>query len=130
MAAPLFTHRTLLLAAVQFAALACWSASSPADDRPPPAEVGFLGVWERAMPLIDSAAKRADVRVAFYNPDDLIGRPAIARELRLLFVLNLSPDRVGPLVKTLAGATKEAGGLAIVPLDRRDAHAELEQACR
>ncbi|HUY87865.1 MAG TPA: cobaltochelatase subunit CobN [Pirellulales bacterium] len=113
-----------------FAVLAiacCGAARAPAAEEPP-AEIGFLGVWDRAMPLVENAARAAKVRVAFYKPDDLLASPAIAERLRLLFVLNLSPESVGPLVKHLSAAKARNGELKIVPLDARSSHAELDQA--
>ena len=89
--------------------------------------VGFLGVWDRAKPLLERASRETGVPVAFLDGSAREGGRAF-RGLRVLFVLNLSREQARDLAGELGRAGAGKGGLRVVALDRRDSQAALERA--
>ncbi len=108
----------------------CWLASAAgsvcAEDAPGP-QVGFLGVWDRAVPLLERASRQVEVPLAFFANTEPLPLEELDR-LRVLFVLNLPRQRVPALLKELRQAKQRNPRLRVVPLDARDVHANLKRA--
>jgi cobaltochelatase CobN len=108
-------------------------ASGVAQSTVPPAagQVGFIGVWDRAQPMIDAAARELGVSVSFWRPEQILGDDATradADRADILFLLNLSPDESTPLRDRLREMRAARPALRIVPLDTRGSHADLAKA--
>src|SRR5437667_3439201 len=102
-------------------AVAFWAGAQPR-----PATIGFVGVWDRAEPMIDEAARSLNLRVSFYKPGDLARDEAAlgaAQSCQVLFVLNLEPGDALTLSKRFAAAK-----VRLIALDTRGSHAEFQKA--
>ncbi|HTE06024.1 MAG TPA: cobaltochelatase subunit CobN, partial [Planctomycetota bacterium] len=101
------------------------SAQEPAARGTAPARVGFAGVWDRALPLIERASRETGVPVRCLDPQAAM-QPGALDGLRVLYVLNIEAADVPGLAAALESARATDAALAVVPLDQRDAHAALE----
>jgi cobaltochelatase CobN len=103
------------------------AAQAPARPR-----IGFIGVWDRAQPTLDTVARELGFDVSFWRAEELItGDASLRRKVQesdLVFVLNMSADEVGQirdLVRQIAAAKPS---LRFIPLDARGSHTELQKA--
>lgn len=93
--------------------------------------IGFIGVWDRAEPTLDEAARALGLRVAFWRPEDLTRGGAQSEKASgsaLILVLNIRPDEAIPLRDFLRSAKTANPRLAIVSLDKRDSQTDLIKA--
>lgn len=112
-------------------ALACLALANPVEMQGAPLQrIGFIGVWDRAQPMLDEAARAQRMAVSFWRPEDLAEPSAQAAvgDCDLLFVLNVSPEAAPPLRALFARLKAARPGLRIIPLDARGVHAEFEKA--
>ena len=102
-------------------------AQSPEHPR-----VGFIGTWDRAMPMLDDSARELGMTVAFWRADEIIGQDPKARDAAqacdFLFVLNISAEEAGPLRDVIRSIHAAKPSLKVVPLDKRDSQTDLDKA--
>ncbi len=103
------------------------AAGLSAGDSARPPQVGFLGVWDRAAPLLERASRQVKLPVVFFDNAQPLPPQELA-QLRVLLVLNLPRERVPKLLEELRQAKKQNPDLRVVPLDARDVHANLKRA--
>ncbi len=86
--------------------------------------IGFLGVWDRAKPLLEQASRDEKVPVVFLEEKELLGEKGgkAAEGLRVLFVLNLKREDGRALSRLFRGMKDRP---RIVPLDARASQAPL-----
>ena len=97
-----------------------------ADDR----AICFVGVWDRAMPLIDTAAQQAGLRAVFANPADLAlvgnGKPLKSLEsCSIIFILNFDSGSAMTFSQWLADTAVRNPKRLVIPLDARGVHVEF-----
>ncbi|MCC7153703.1 MAG: cobaltochelatase subunit CobN [Bryobacterales bacterium] len=111
--------RSLFLAAL----ISIASAAEPSS------RMCFLGVWERAEPMLDSSSRELGLAASFIKPAEVSGgsRKAEAESCRILFVLNIEPAEAQRVAKWAAELQGAKRGPRIVALDKRSSHAELER---
>jgi cobaltochelatase CobN len=121
----------LFLPAFFLALLAPWTHSQEQQGASPNThKVLFLGVWDRAQPLLDRVGPAAGFEVQFVN-DAAIGSLS-ATELAaadVILVLNLHPDVALALQTPLAAMHAAHPQLPILALDERDSQKGLERKC-
>ncbi len=96
----------------------------------PPPEVAFLGIWDRAMPLVERASRETEIHVRILRSGELLDEAPTKAQgtFAVLYILNLDSTQVTPLVKKLRMLRQAAPKLKIIALDHRETHAELERA--
>ncbi len=116
--------------------LCCWSflgstlypqSPSPAQDTPTHKAL-FLGVWDRAQPLLDRVGPAAHFAVQFVN-DEAIGKLS-AEDLAdtdLILVLNIHPEPAIALIEPLRTMHEAHPEIPILALDQRDTQKGLER---
>ena len=99
-----------------------------ADDSPQ-ARICFVGVWDRAMPLIERASRETGIEVTSYQVDALLEvSQAELAHINIIYILNISADKVEPLKNLLDQARTTHPQLQLVALDQRGSHAALNSA--
>lgn len=93
-----------------------------------PMAVGFLGTWQRSMPLIDRAARETGLSVKWLTSNEVIGDEQALDDIGLLLVLNLDAKDIAGVSKALGRTKASNPSLAVVSLDKRDVHATLLKA--
>jgi cobaltochelatase CobN len=90
----------------------------------------FVGVWDRAMPIIEDTAKQLGVTVSYYRPNRA-GSADVFNEFQdhpgVVFLLNLDSAEAIQLREKLAAIAGKNPKLKIIPLDKRGVHAEFEK---
>ena len=100
------------------------SAQPSVDDRDaapspvPSEEIGFLGVWDRALPLLERASRGTGISIRIIRPGDPTDGVAV------LFVLNLDSAGVSELIESIRESEPKP---TVVSLDRRDSQTPLRQ---
>jgi cobaltochelatase CobN len=95
----------------------------------PKAEVVFLGIWDRAMPLVERVSNESGIKTVSYKPAKLIeAGPAALANARVVYVLNFDSGEAPELRTLLAQATESNSSLKVIPLDDREVHVELRAA--
>jgi cobaltochelatase CobN len=92
-----------------------------------PARIGFVGVWDRAMPTLSAAAQASSIATSFFNRSPL---PSV-EELRrhdLVLVLNIDAAEASPLAERLREARAEGDKPRVLALDKRDSQNALQRA--
>ena len=94
-----------------------------------PARLCFLGVWERAEPMLDSGSRELGMAASFIKPAQVSdgSRKAEAESCRILFVLNMDPGEAARMAKWASDLKAAGRGPRILALDKRGSHAELER---
>lgn len=110
----------------------CLLALSAAQDPENP-RIAFVGIWDRAVPLIERASRETRIPVAVYRVADILRSPSVLDQrevvfgLGVVYLLNLEPAEAIPLKERFAAAIQANPKLKIISLDRRDSQAELEK---
>lgn len=88
--------------------------------------MAFIGVWDRAMPALDAAAKATGLPAVFLNSDNV---PTVdeLRRWDLVLVLNIAAPDAATLTERLRQARAEGGKPRVVALDRRGSHNSLQR---
>ena len=96
----------------------------------PGARIAFVGIWERAMPLVERAARETGIRADILREQQLLemSDDADAPTYEVIYVLNLHAEHLSALVKKLKAQQQANPNLKIVALDQRDSHGELKRA--
>lgn len=101
-------------------------ALSAADVAVPAVRIGFVGVWDRAMPTLSEAAQASGIATSFFSRSPL---PSV-EELRrhdLVLVLNIDAAEASPLADRLREARAEGGKPRVLALDKRDSQNALQR---
>jgi len=87
----------------------------------------FLGVWDRAQPLLDRVGPKAGFEVEFHNDHDLgqLDVQSLAKA-DLILVLNLRPEEASALTQALSELRRARPQIPILALDQRDSQKGLE----
>ncbi|MBI1923580.1 cobaltochelatase subunit CobN [Candidatus Poribacteria bacterium] len=122
-------RREITRAVLATLALASFATHAPCQNTWQP-KVGFIGVWDRAVPLIESASQETGVPAAIYRGMDIVkgAQPPAIEKYEVLYLLNIEPSDAPLLKDRFTNALKANPRLKIIPLDYRDAHAELKKA--
>ena len=91
----------------------------------------FIGVWDRAMPMLADAAKEFGFSVSFKRPTEANADnslDALKEKPAVVFVLNLDAAEAMRLKDTLQKLAAANPRLKIIPLDTRGSHSELDKA--
>lgn len=119
-------HRILLLVAL---VLALGAGESP---RPDATRIAFIGVYDRAEPLVQQAAASVGVRVELLHADRFASEtqpPPSLAPYRVVFILNIDPVSSGGIIEQWKQAMTTPGcRLQLVVLDHRESQTSLRQA--
>ncbi|RME72330.1 MAG: cobaltochelatase subunit CobN [Planctomycetota bacterium] len=118
--APVLLAATLLLSPRSAAA----REPSPAADAP--TAIAFLGAWDRALPLIERAARELELEVRFPDTKTLLTEHGLDN-VAVLYVLNLDPREARQLAQHLERTRAAHPRLHVIALDRRDSQAALRR---
>jgi len=89
--------------------------------------IGFLGIWDRATPLIERAARENNISISFFKMDDAIKGNQI-EQVSILYLLNLEPSLIGQLKDKVEKLKKDNPNLKVIALAPRDGQAALKNA--
>lgn len=115
--------RGWLLALVAWISGTAWLIAGEADTSP---RIGFVGVWDRAMPALSQAAQAANIRVTFFARTG----PSIEdlRQHDVVMVLNIDAAEAAPLAERLREVRSSNAKPRVLALDKRDSHNALQRA--
>jgi cobaltochelatase CobN len=94
------------------------------------AEIAFLGIWDRAAPLVERASRETGIRAEIFSVKDFLQTISKnpSRLHRVIYVLNLNPPDVPALVEILRRAKENEIPFVVISLDERDTQLPLEKA--
>jgi cobaltochelatase CobN len=93
--------------------------------------LGFIGVWDRAQPMLDAAGKEAGLNTLFvdathFGKVDESSRKSIAG-CPVIFVLNMAPAEALEIAGWLSETAPQYPDRRVVALDTRGVHAEFQK---
>ena len=92
-------------------------------------KIAFLGSWDRAVPLIEKASRETKIEVKFFKREQFLSdaNPALLNGVKILYILNISPEAAPKVRGTLEAAFKADPELKVIPLDHRGIHQEINK---
>jgi len=110
--------------------LALFVAAPVFGATPPPPAVAFVGVWDRALPMLAEAGQELGVRTVARKPAELVEelRANPASSYAVIFLLNLDSKDAVALKESFLASSAANPGRKLIPLDKRAVHAELDKA--
>lgn len=89
--------------------------------------IAFVGVWDRVMPVLEQASRDTGVPILFPSESELASGKGLDN-VRVLYLLNLTPELVPAIREQLAAITAERSDFTAMVLDHRDGLTPLVQA--
>jgi cobaltochelatase CobN len=89
--------------------------------------IGFLGIWDRSVPLIERAARENNISIVILKMEEAIKGNQIEK-LNVLYLLNLDPALTPQLKERLEKLKNENTKLKVIALAHRDGQALLKNA--
>ena len=93
-------------------------------------KIAFLGIWDRAVPLMERAARETGVEVTFFSKNSFT-EESFSEKLKgieVLYILNISPEHSAGVRKALEEAAEVNKKFKVIPLDRRTIHQEINRS--
>ena len=117
-------RNTICAAATLLAGLSGLQAQPEAAGATP--RIAFVGVWERAGPMISQAARELGVPAVIREPENLLTNGAPPYEV--VFLLNLDSASALALKERFLATASASPGRKIIALDKRPVHIEFQKA--